>query len=112
MSLFPAGMKKIHLKMKALEWTQHFSDCKIFYRCSRAAKSAVQDLICLKFKLVQACMGVLVTCKNEKDPIKNEGTREINVIHLFLRRLRAADSADPGVIAEFQTHLRCHCLQE
>ena len=43
-------------------------------------------------------MGVLVTCKNEKDPVKKEGTRVINIIHLFLRRSRAADSADPCVI--------------
>ena len=28
-----------------------------------------------KFKLIQAFMHVLDTCKNEEDPIKNEGTR-------------------------------------
>ena len=28
--------------------------------------------MCLKFKLIQALMVVLVTCKNEEDPIKNE----------------------------------------
>ena len=26
-----------------------------------------------KFELIQACMHVLDTCKNEEDPIKNEG---------------------------------------
>ena len=33
-SLLPAGMRKIHLKMKMLEWSQQISDCKsmqIFY---------------------------------------------------------------------------------
>ena len=28
-----------------------------------------------KFKLIQAFIVVLVTCKNERDPIKNEGAR-------------------------------------
>ena len=28
-----------------------------------------------KFELMQASMYVLVTCKNEEDPIKNEGAR-------------------------------------
>ena len=28
-----------------------------------------------KFELIQAFMHVLVTCKNEEDPIKNEGVR-------------------------------------
>ena len=28
-----------------------------------------------KFELIQAFMVVLVTCKNEEDPIKNEGSR-------------------------------------
>ena len=29
----------------------------------------------LKFELIQAFMIVLVTCKNDEDPIKNEGDR-------------------------------------
>ena len=29
----------------------------------------------LKFELIQAFMHVLDTCKNEEDPIKNEGAR-------------------------------------
>ena len=36
-------------------------------------KSAVE--FCRKFKLIQAFIIVLVTCKNEEDPIKNEGGR-------------------------------------
>ena len=28
-----------------------------------------------KFELIQACMHVLVTCKNEEDQIENEGAR-------------------------------------
>ena len=31
----------------------------------------------LKIKLIQAFMVVLVTCKNEEDPFKNEGARVV-----------------------------------
>ena len=36
-------------------------------------KSAVE--FCRKFELIQAYIVVLVTCKNEEDPIKNEDAR-------------------------------------
>ena len=36
-------------------------------------------------------MVVLVTCRNEEDPIKNEGTR-VSQDYLFFRRSRAANS--------------------
>ena len=120
MSLLPASMKKIRSQMKALEWTQHFPHynsmvametsgriwpnfeliqalihvlitCKyeenpiknsgenvmtwIFSRCSRAANSAVLGPIWPNFELVRDIMDVLVTCKYEEDPIKNEGAR-------------------------------------
>ena len=44
-----------------------------FFRRSRAANSEVSDGILTKFELIQAFIVVLVTCKNEEDPIKNEG---------------------------------------
>ena len=47
----------------------------LFFRRSRAANSVVSGGIMPKFKLIQALMVVLVTCKNEKDHIKNEGFR-------------------------------------
>ena len=75
-------MKKIQLKMKALEWSQHHS---LIFRCSRAANSEVSDGTLPKFKLIQAFMVGLVTCKNEDDPSKKEGD--------FSRRSRAANSA-------------------
>ena len=40
-----------------------------------AANSAVSGEIPPKFELTQAVMFVLVTFKNEEDPIKNEGSR-------------------------------------
>ena len=43
-----------------------------------------------KFKLIQDFIVVLITCKNEEDPIKNEGAR------VLTRRSRAANSAVLG----------------
>ena len=42
-----------------------------FFRRSRAANSAVGDQIRPKFELVQALMHVIVTCKYEKEWMKN-----------------------------------------
>ena len=46
-----------------------------FFRCSRAANSAVLSRIWLTFELVRDIIDVLVTSKYEEDPIKNEGPR-------------------------------------
>ena len=46
-----------------------------FFRCSRAANSKVSGGILPEFELIQAFIVVLVICKNEEDPIKNEGAR-------------------------------------
>ena len=43
----------------------------IEFRRSRAANSIVGDRIWQKFKLIQASMVVLVTCKNDEDPSEN-----------------------------------------
>ena len=45
----------------------------IFHRRARADNPGVGEGIWLKFELIQAFMHVLDTCKNEEDPIKNEG---------------------------------------
>ena len=42
---------------------------------SRAANSAVLGPIWPNFELVRDLMDVLLTCKYEEDPIKNEGAR-------------------------------------
>ena len=47
----------------------------VFFRRSRAAYSEISGGIPPKFELIQAFIVVLVTCKNEEDPIKNEGAR-------------------------------------
>ena len=55
-----------------------------------------------KFELIQAFMHVLDTCKNEEDPIKNEGSSvftrflPLEVYGDFSRRSRAAYSAVLG----------------
>ena len=43
----------------------------IFFIRSRAVNSVVHGLIRPNFELIQALMQVIVTCKYEKDPIKN-----------------------------------------
>ena len=69
-----------------------------------ADNSGVGGGIWLKFELIQAFMYVLVTCKNEKDPIINEGARvfttflPLYVYGYFFRRSRAVNSAVLGPI--------------
>ena len=74
----------------------------IFFRRSRAANSEVSGGILPKFELIQAFIVVLITCKNEEVPIKNEGARVLTfpIISLwnFFRRSRAAYSAVLGRI--------------
>ena len=49
--------------------------CGDFFRRSRAANSTVCGLIWQYFQLLQHFMVVLVTRKNEEDPMKKEGVR-------------------------------------
>ena len=67
LSLLPASMKKIRSKMKALEWTQHFPH----YNSMVAMETSGR--IWPNFELIQALIHVLITCKYEKNPIKNSG---------------------------------------
>ena len=53
----------------------------IFFRCSRAANSAVLSQILLKFELVRDIIDDLVSCKYEEDPIKNEGARVLTRLY-------------------------------
>ena len=65
-TLLPTRMKKIQSKIKALEWSQHYS--LIFQTIKDSNNSEVSDGILPKFKLIQAFMVGLVTCKNKEDP--------------------------------------------
>ena len=51
------------------------SQVKDFLNWSRAANSAVHGWIQPNFKLIRDYILVLVTCKNEEDPVKNEGAK-------------------------------------
>ena len=69
-----------------------------FLKRSRVNNSEVSGRILPKFELIQAFIVVLITCKNEEDPIKNEGARVLTSFpHYksmgFFRRSRAANSA-------------------
>ena len=71
MSSLPARMKKIKLKMKVLDCSQDFSHHKsmgIF----PDAQGQLTLQIWSNFELVQDFLVVLLTCKNEDDPIKKE----------------------------------------
>ena len=54
-----------------------------FPRRSRAADSAVLGPIWRNFELVRDIMDVLLTCKYEEDPIKNEGARVLTTFSLL-----------------------------
>ena len=76
--------EEVPIKMKSLEWPQHFSHCKsmgIFFRRLRAADSAVHGRIWPNFKLIRDLMVVLTTCKNE-DAIKTEGARVLTILYI------------------------------
>ena len=77
----------MYLKLKAIEWSQHFSHHKSlgFLRHSRAANSTVQDHICPNFEPIQAFIVDLVTCKNKEDPIKNNGARVVTSFFINLK---------------------------
>ena len=57
--------------LKYFEWCSS----KGFFNWSRAANSKVHGWIQPNFKLIRDYIVVHVTCKNEEDPIKNEGSR-------------------------------------
>ena len=66
---------------------------------TRAANSTVRGRIWLKFEPIRDIIVVLVTCKNEEDPMNNKGASvattffSLLVYGDFSRRSRAANSA-------------------
>ena len=65
---------------------------KDFFNWSRAANSKVHGWIQPNFKLIRDYIVVLVTCKNEEDPIKNEGARVLTSLQFDFLHSRAANS--------------------
>ena len=77
------SMKKVQSKMKALEWSCHFSHSKymgIFFRRSRAATSAFRDWIWPKFELIHGFTIVLLTKRKKKIPLK--GARVVTTLNI------------------------------
>ena len=72
-------MKKIHSKLKALEWLQYFSHYKSIGISPNAQGQVTHSPWSdpAEFRAIRDIMGLLVACKNEEDPIKNEGAREV-----------------------------------
>ena len=77
MSSIPARMKKIHLKMKALECSQDFSH----YKSMGIFPDAQGQLTPQSLVRSRDVMDVLVTCKYEEDPIKNESARVVTTLY-------------------------------
>ena len=83
-SSLPARTKMIQSKMKELEWSQRFSHYKsmgFFSRRLKAANSAALSLIWPNFEHFRDFMVVLFTCKNEEDPIKDEGASVLTTLY-------------------------------
>ena len=99
-------MKKIQSKIKELGADKIFpiiSQRDFFFRCLRAANSAVHGRIWLKFKLVRDIIDVLATCKYEEDPIKHEGARVLTRLYdLFFRRSKANSEVSGGTLPKFE----------
>ena len=72
----------------------------VFFRRLRAAYSEDSGGILPKFELIQAFIVVLLTCKNEKDPIKNEGTRVLT--SLLFNFSDAQGQLTPKSVTEFR----------
>ena len=94
-------MRKIQSKIKALECKQDFPILSLleFFKRSRAANSAVLGRIWLKFELVRDIIDVLLTCKYEEDPIKNEGARVLTRLYDIFSN--AQGQRTPKSAAEF-----------
>ena len=52
------------------------------FRRSRAANSVVGGGIKPKFKIILAFMHILITRKNEDEPLKIEGSRVVTTLHI------------------------------
>ena len=76
----PARMKMIHSKISGHNIFPLF--LWEFSRRTRAANSAVFSPTWPNFKLVRDFKVVLVTCKNEEDPTKNEGARVFTTLYI------------------------------
>ena len=77
MSSIPARMKKIQLKMKALDCSQDFSHYKSMGIFPDAQGQLTQQSLVRSCRILNSfeILRMFVTCKYEEDLIKNEGAR-------------------------------------
>ena len=77
MSSLPARMRMINSKMKELECSQDFAHYKSMGIFPEAQGQLTPQSLVRSGRISRCygCSRLLVTCKYEKDPIKNEGAR-------------------------------------
>ena len=76
-------MKKINLKLKALEWSQHFSHHKSMGIFPNGQGQVTHETL---VETIRDVMGFVVACKNDDDdPIKNEGARVVTTLFIDFR---------------------------
>ena len=102
MGIFPDVQRQLTLQSKVgsgptsnsfkLKWLFLLS-ARMNKIISKMKEHVQLDGIWPKFKLIQAFIVVLVTCKNEVDPFKNEGTRWSQHFPIISLRGRNANSA-------------------
>ena len=83
MSSLPARMRMIDSKMKELECSQDFSHYKPMGIFSDAQGQLTPQSLVRSGRISnssQVVMDVLVTCKYEEDPIKNEGAKVVTTV--------------------------------
>ena len=69
----------------------------VFLKSSRAANSAVLGRIWPNFELVLDIKVVLVICKYEEDPIKNEGARVLTRLYVVFSDAQGQLTPKPAV---------------
>ena len=76
--------------------------CEFFYTL-RAANSKVCGQIGPKFELVRDFIIVLLICKNEEDPIKNEGARVLTRLYVVFSDARGPNlKIRGGILTKFE----------
>ena len=86
--------------MKELECSQDFSHYVYgdFSRRLRTANSAVLGPIWPNFELVRDVMDVLVICKYEDYPIKNEGARVVTTLYINILDAKGQITQESAVV--------------
>ena len=95
MSSLYASLKSIGSIVTEKKWKHQY-----FRHCYRAAYSLVSSQICRKVNLIQALMHVLITCKYQKDQMKQwrHHFPHYKSMGVFLRHSRADNSRVSGPI--------------